>query len=214
MWIQIVLGSALGVFLTFIINVIYEKRKMPKLILKCADKPHEDADYSKESPARHARFLGVDLINESPSPVAQRFFMRHTAENCTGHITFQDEQGDPLFSTILMPIRWASSTDFALCVTTEDGQRSWWIMSSPAEKTVNLAPGNSGRIVIAAKFDDDTECYGWTRDNLVKGWRNPDWKISKEKCKATVFIDSGGRQIKKQFTVINPGTRKQFTLKT
>ena len=113
-----ILEIVLGAIISIIITVFIEWLRKPKLIFHIG-KP-SDRSY-ETSPAKEARFLGIELINE-PLPKIFRWLQRNTAVQCHGTIEFYHLDGQNVFSRS-MPIRWSSSPEpvpMAISVGSQD----------------------------------------------------------------------------------------------
>jgi len=178
------------------------------------EEPPYDGDYNN-APAKKARFVRVHLLNK-PMPKLLSWLGRNAAMNCNGSIQFHHiDDGAPIF-TRSMPLRW-SGTDEPISNQVLQNGRMVQIFDPAkynAASTRNCFPGRRETIDIAARFDDEDECYGWSNENylLGKGWRNEDWKLVKGRFLVTVTVDSAGEKVVGAFKLENSVGRKDFRL--
>lgn len=189
-----------------------EYLRKPKLSLRIA--PPTDMDYQGK-PARSARFLGVEVLN-APLPWFARWMIRNAALQCHGHITFHHlNDGQNIFGRS-MPIRWSSAPEPVPMILTSGYQQI--VITDPARFTmsprVDIYPGESERLDVAAKFDDDRCCYGWSNENYfsVPLWRNPDWELPPGRYLVRVIVVSAGEKCSGVFRLINDVGRQDFRL--
>jgi hypothetical protein len=208
--------TALGAIIALVIAAIFDVLRRPALRISLAKS--NDVEYLPvtNKPARHARYLGLDLINERP-PRWAFWVSRLTAVECRGTITFHHLQdGQPVFERA-MPIKW-SGRGGAVRPIIIRGKEPWgWILTpgsyDPGAVTDINADGNA-RLDVAAKFDDDDECYGWTAENELSNplWRNPSWRLREGRYLVRVQIRAANAVGDGVFRLVNDVPRNNFRL--
>jgi hypothetical protein len=207
------LSAFLGALLSLCVSIIIESQRKPKLSIKI-EEPPTDVDYSNR-PANKARFLRVRLSNRA-MPRFLRWLGRNAAIHCHGEIQFYHQNnGAPVFSKP-MPIRWASSDEPLSLQVSSDGQPNWLFDPSKFNAAFyqDCHAGSQEPIDVAARFDNDTDCYGWTNDNYLqnKGWRNPDWRLPNDRFLVTITVHSSGEKVVGVFELENSVGIQDFRL--
>ena len=205
-------GAFLGALLSLLVSIFIEYQRKPKLGFTI-EYPPFDGTYS--APAKNARFVRVLLCNRSMSK-RLRWLGRDAALNCNGDIQFHHLiDGAPVFSRP-MPIRWTRSDEPISYQALQDGQMAqiFDLAKYNAAFRRNCYPGSKEAIDVAARFDDDEECYGWSNETYLpgKGWRNEDWKLPKGRYLVTVTVYSAGEKVAGAFKLENSVGRKDFRL--
>jgi len=206
-------GAFLGALLSILASIYIEFKRKPKLHLEIEDPP-SDRTFSPPQP-RNARFVRVQLCND-PMPRPLRWLGREAAMHCNGHIQFHHfADGAPVFSKP-MPIRWAGSDEPLSFYPMPSGPPVSMLDQAKYNAAFyrNCYPGTSEPIDVAARFDDDEECYGWSNESYRrgKGWRNPDWRLQKERYLVTVTVLSSGETVSSVFQLENSVGRLDFRL--
>jgi hypothetical protein len=205
--LEVVLGAIVAILLTIWIEYV----RKPKLELRVA-RP-TDIDYQSH-PANAVRFLAVELTNK-PLPRPLKWMIRNAALQCHGTITFNHLDGQNLFGRG-MSIRWSGSPEPVALQFTVGNQHI--MFADPARFTLaskmDIYPGESERLDIAAKFDDDTECYGWSNENYFSdpAWRHPQWKLPSGRYLVKVTVISSGEKCTGIFRLINDVARQDFRI--
>jgi hypothetical protein len=204
-------GAFVGAVLSVLFVVYLEYTRKPKLRL-VIETPPTDADYA-DKPARHARFVRVRLQN-LPMRKAFRWLGRSGAMQCHGDVQFcHFEDGGPIFARP-MPIRWAGDDPISYHVA--NGQIV--PLFDPAKYQAafyrDVYPGESRPIDVAGRFDDESECYGWSNETYLpnRGWRNPDWKLPRGRYLVIVTVYSAGDECSGVFQLENSVGIKDFRL--
>lgn len=65
---------------------------------------------------------------------------------------------------------------------------------------------------VAAKFDDEEECYGWSNDSYIYGWRNKNWKLPQGHYLVSVVVLSTAKTFSEIFKLENATNNKEFLL--
>lgn len=205
--LEVVLGAVVAIMIT----VWVESLRKPRLSLEIG-KP-SDIAYDKR-PAKNARFLGLELANK-PLPKIFRWLQRGAALQCHGMIEFYHLDGQNVFGRS-MPIRWSGSPEPAPMLISAGEQRI--ILTDPARFTlaprIDVYPGESERLDISAKFDDEADCYGWSNENYFSNpiWRSPNWKLPSGRFLVKVTIFTAGEKFSGLFRLINDVPRKDFRI--
>ena len=206
------LGAFIGAALSLLLSIFIENQRKPNLYFKIEDPPI-DRIYPS-SPAKNVRFVRVQLWNRA-MPDWLRWLGRNAAQHCNGEIQFHHtKDGSPIFSKP-MPLRWAGA-DEPISHQIVDG--SVVQLFDPAKYNAasrrNCYPGSKETIDIAARFDNDDECYGWSNENYLpgRGWRNKDRELPKGKYLVSVLILSAGEKVLGVFALENTVSREHFRL--
>jgi hypothetical protein len=207
------IGAFAGALLSLVISVYIEYQRKPKLYFEIEEPPHEHTFSS--GPVQEARFLRVNLCNRA-MPQWLRWLGRNAAMQCEGNIQFYHmDNGAPVFSKP-MPIRWAGSDEPLSFHVLPDGQVGPIFDPSKynAISRRNCFPGSKETIDVAARFDNDEECYGWCNENYLpaKGWRNGDWRLAKGRYITKVTVLSAGEKVSEVFQIENSVAKKHFRL--
>jgi len=206
--VEVVLGAIIAIATT----IYLENLRKPKLELRIA--LHKDVPYSSRYPAAEARFLYLELINK-PMPWWARWMSRDVAMQCHGTINFCDYDGQNIFDRA-MPIRWSRSPEPVPMRGVVDGKQIE--IFDPAllnlVRRVDVYPGQPEPLDVAARFDGDDECYGWSNESYFSDppWRNPRWKLPSGCYLVHVSIDWAGEKCTGTFRLMNDGTRQEFQL--
>jgi len=214
----VVLQIVVGALITIGIVVFVEYFRKPRLKLTIA-KP-VDVPYTNRL-ANKARYLGLMVENEQ-LPRFVRWLSRSVAIHCYGTITFHHLDGQNVFGRS-MQIRWSSSPE-PLPI---QGFISHWQTNWPQAKMeifdpiralpdlyMDIYPGESEGLDVAARFDDDPECYGWCNDNYFSKppWRNSSWKLDSDRYLVKVEVTSAGVRCIAFFRLINDVPINDFRL--
>jgi len=207
------LGAFIGALLTLVISIYIEYQRKPKLYFEIEDPPVENT--YPAAPAKEARFARVHLCNRAMSKWF-RWLGRSAAMQCGGHVQFYHlDNGAPVFSRP-MPIRWAGSDEPLSFQMLPNGQLAQLFDPSKYNAAFrrDCFPGGKETVDIAARFDNDEECYGWCNEAYLpgKGWRNPDWKLPKGRYFVRVVVLSAGEKVSDVFQLENSVARQHFRL--
>jgi len=207
------IGAFLGALLSLLISVYIEYQRKPKLFFTIEDPP-VDITY-QSAPAKEARFVRVQLWNRA-MPGLLRWLGRDAAMHCHGEIQFYHiDDGAPVFSRA-MPIRWAGSDEPLSYQVLPNGKVAQ--LFDPAKYNAafrrNCYPGSKETIDVAARFDAENDCYGWSNENYLpgRGWRNKDWKLPKGRYLVKVTVHSSGDKVSDVFKLENSVARQHFRL--
>jgi hypothetical protein len=205
-----ILNTFIGAVLAILTTITVEWFRKPALRLHIAQ-PH-DNDYSGRpgSPAQKARFLYLTVRNLS-LPWLVRWMSRNPATDVWGIISFHHiDDGQDVFGRS-MPIRWSGSTEPPIAVAGGVVIDSEWLRLLHRR---DIQPGEEENMDVAARFDDDRPCYGWSNENYFSNplWRNPRWELGPGRYIVRVEIRSSGQKFMDCFRLCNEGTRDSFRL--
>lgn len=206
-------GAFIGALLSLFISIFIEFQRKPKLYFEIESPPH-DATYKNQDPCT-ARFVRVFLHNKRIGKWLT-WVGRDIAMQCSGEIQFHHiSDGTRVFSKS-MPIRWTGSDEPLTPQILPDGRIGFLfdITKYSAAFRRDIFPDLKEGIDIAARFDDDVDCYGWSNDSYLpgKGWRNPDWRLPRGRYLVTVRVKSSGETTKAAFQLENDVNRDNFRL--
>ena len=210
-----VAGILLGAILSIITTIIVEFQRKPKLNIRIAE-PSDD-HYSNH-PAQRARFLGVDIENK-PLPLVFRWLSRNTAPQCSALLTFYHLDEQRVFSASMVG-RWSGSPEpvppIAISgenITIKNVTISF-DLSAAAFLRRDIFPGNLERLDVAARFDNDNECYGWNSEAYFSKpqWRNPKWQLQPGRYIVRVEVNTSGEKTTELFRLCNDVSIEDFRL--
>lgn len=204
-----VLWTLVGAIISIITTLFIDYLRKPKLDLTIA--PPSDRQYSNR-PASAVRFLGV-MVRNKPLPKYLQLLSRNVAQYCHGDISFHHLDGQNIFGRT-MEGRWSSSPEPAYLQLKFN--ENIIQISDPSKITtlIDIPPGEEKWIDIAAKFDDENDCFGWNNQSYFSEplWRNSDWKLERGRYLVSVKIISAGEVSSKMFRLINDVSRNSFRL--
>lgn len=164
--------------------------------------------------ARRARFLNVRVENREPRRWL-RWLSRHAALVCEADVRFLhlEDQRDVFGKA--MPGRWSGWPE-PLAFVGRIGEQAIELVNpyfmSPQFRRIDIYSGAPGSLDIAVRFDDDSECYGWTTENYNKRWKNPDWKLSAGRYLVRVNVRADAAQASAGFLLVNDTAIGNFRL--
>jgi hypothetical protein len=84
------------------------------------------------------------------------------------------------------------------------------------ESRVDIYPGEDWKLDIAAKFDNEPECYGWSNLSYFSEpkWRNPDFKLNRGRYLVNVTVVSGSQRCNRTFRLINDVRQSDFRVES
>lgn len=205
-----ILNTLLGAVLAILTTIAVEWFRKPALRLQIAEL--HDNDYSGRaiSPAQKARFLYLAVRNIS-LPWILRWMARNPATDVWGTITFHHvDDGQDVFGRS-MAIRWSGSTEPPRAAAGGVVIDAEWLRSLHRR---DIQPGEEELMDVAARFDDDRSCYGWSNENYFSNpqWRNPRWELGPGRYIVHVDIRSSGQKFVDYFRLCNESTRDSFRL--
>jgi len=218
------LGIIIGGFITIATAIGVEFLRKPRLGIRLCS-PH-DLKYNDPipRPARRMKILNVEVLNKE-LPLIARWMSRNPAIQCHGTISFHHLDGQNIFGRV-MEIRWGRAPEpVARQIVIRPDELSdrivpkAWIISL-VDPIVSLMqsrdvfPGESETINVAAKFEEEAECYGWCNDNYFSEpiWRNPSWRLRHDRFLVRVTIVSSGDKSTAVFRLMNDVAIDDFRL--
>lgn len=213
-----IIGVVLGGIITILTVIYVENLRKPKRGLIIANS--HDKEYGQDHPAnkfvgvKKVRYLGISLMNKPPS-WWQRWISRNAALQCRGFITFHHLDGQNIFGRA-MPVRWSFTPEPLPLTGIINGTQIK--IFDPArfnlESRIDIYPGEIHRLDVAARFNDEDECYGWKIENYFSDppWRNPRWKLSAQRFLIKVTVVSSGDKCTGVFRLINDVPQDAFRI--
>jgi hypothetical protein len=215
MWWEIIVGSIIGAIFSVAITAFFERLRRPSLSMRIEKVPM--ADYTQMNlprPAKKAQFLYVALVNNDLKGLEKWFSTRDAALDCHGVISFHRMDGTNIFGRNMV-LRWINLPEPIPEIIVIDGKKGTWFDSRKVEHNyrINVNPGEEELFNIAARFDGEDDCYGWSNQSYLEPlWRNPDWKLSHGCFLVRVKITSSGNTCEGLFRLINDIPMKDFRL--
>ena len=140
---------------------------------------------------------------------------RNPALQCHGNITFHHLDGQNIFGRSMV-LRWAGAPEpNPLRVQIGNIQG---LVFDPVRIThiqkMDIYPGESAEIDIAARFDNEPECYGWSNESYFSNppWRTMAWRLMRDRYIVKVSVLSSGETISGLFRLINDVGQEDFRL--
>ncbi|OIP32311.1 MAG: hypothetical protein COW04_00395 [Deltaproteobacteria bacterium CG12_big_fil_rev_8_21_14_0_65_43_10] len=206
-----IFGAVLGSIIAALITIYIEVLRKPCLQLQVV--PPVDMSFNGQ-PANRMRSVRVRLINR-PLPRWVGWMYRNPALQCHGNITFHHLDGQNIFgrSMILRWVRAPEPNPLRIQIGHEQG-----LVFDPVRIThiqkMDIYPNESEVIDIAARFDNEPECYGWSNESYfsVPLWRTPSWRIETGRYIVKVNVLSSGKTISALFRLINDVGQTDFRL--
>jgi len=209
----IIVSVVLGALIALGVTISTEHLRKPKLELRISQ--HTEGAY-EDRPAKRARFLHLELVNHPP-PWWAVWMLRSAAVQCHGTISFHHLDGQDVFGRT-MAVRWSGLPEPVPIRLTLNGMEGVVIdpvrLSGPSR--VDVHPGENEVFDVAARFDDEDECYGWSNESYFSDpkWRNPRWKLGKGRYIVKVAITSAGEKVIGLYRLINDVPQSDFKLAT
>jgi hypothetical protein len=122
---------------------------------------------------------------------------RSAALQCRGRITFHHLDGQDVFGRA-MEVRWAGSPQpIASQILDPDTQEVCFVIQDfarIADSRVDVYPGEEELLDVAARLDNEADCYGWNNESYLYAWRTPRWKLQPGRYLVKVVVSSSGQQ--------------------
>jgi hypothetical protein len=206
--VEVVIGAVIAICITIAI----ENLRKPKLVLAIGI-PVDNAYTGR--PAQDVRFLLVKCENR-PLPWFARWMSRNAALQCHGTVSFHHLTDGQNYFGRSMPIRWSGSSE-PTPIEVHIGNARGVIIDPQrlsTESRVDIYPGEDWKLDVAARFDADAECYGWSNYSYFSNpvWRNPDWRLPAGRYLVKVTVISAGQRCELIFRLINDTQRRDFRL--
>jgi hypothetical protein len=140
---------------------------------------------------------------------------RNAALQCHGLVSFYHLDGQNVFGRT-MPIRWSESPE-PVPLQLQIGEYRGVVIDPQrltTDSRVDIYPGESCRLGVAARFDDEPECYGWSNLNYFSNplWRHQDWKLATGRFLIKVTVVSAGEKCTGIFRIVNDVSRKDYRI--
>jgi hypothetical protein len=164
-------------------------------------------------PATDLRTLCVKLSNKI-LPAWARWTLRAPALQCRAAITFHRSDNKQDIFGRAMEGRWTDSPQPTVLQSSPEAPRIWII---PEPRTIVVYPGESARLDIAVRVNDDENSYGFNDEafSCTPTWRNPNWKLSQGTYLVKVVVTSSGQQCARWFSLANSApSRTAFRLES
>lgn len=195
----------LGGLASFLATLVAERLKRPRLVGEVLQPL--DVDYSKGPlrQAKVARFLQIRITNRDLPPWL-RWLGRNAALFCSGTIDFETASGEAVFSHS-MPLRWSGTPEPVPMRIEIDGSKGVIFdhFRAHLEQKVDIPAGESRTLDVAAQFDGETECYGWSNEAYlpVPCWRNQGRRMNTGTFRVAVTILHLGGKMRLACELIN-----------
>jgi hypothetical protein len=196
----VVIGATISIFITVTVARLYR----PSLRLSIEEPPC-DILYEEGRPARRSRYLRLLLLNEALPWWARFWTIRSSAQQCRAEIFFYELDGIPIGQP--MPGRWAGSPQpIPLPIADAQGRVVLQLLDigkMTSESRIDAYPGNKEELDVAARFDDEQDCYGWNNEAYSHNWRNPKWKLARRDYLVKAVVTSSGGKCKGVYRLSN-----------
>jgi hypothetical protein len=206
-----ILNLILGAIVAILTTILIEYVRKPKLFLTIS--PPVDIQYP-HAPAKEVRFLGVVLHN-APMNRMFKWMLREAAQQCFGAVSFHHLDGQSVFGRS-MQARWSGSPEPIATRFSIDGKEVAFVDGFRFTQLgkMDVFPGSGEKMDIAARFDNEAECYGWSNQNYFSDpvWRSPDWRLPAGRYLVKVTVVSSGEKLSKLFRLVNDVGRNDFRL--
>ncbi len=209
----VALSIVLGGLITILTAIGVEYFRRPKLRLAIEDPP---LDRLLPDAKKMRRQLRLILHNESLS-YGFGWMQRAAAIQCRGEITFHHlNDGQNIFGRVTA-VRWANSPEpIASQIMSLDDKVQFYIQDftrTSTESRIDVYPGEEQPLDVAVRFDGEVDCYGWNNDSYFYNWRNPNWKLGRDRFLVKVVITSSGQKCTGIFRLVNDvDSRTDFRL--
>jgi len=203
----------LGAFISVLVTALIEWLRKPRFSVTLEDPPF-DASYPDDSPAQRVRYLRVNVTNRQ-LPWWFCWMSRNAALQCEADVTFLRLDGQRMFVKP-MPGRWADLPEPIPLVGEVGGQplRLYDPNITKELRHLDIYPGQPRLLDVAARFDTDQECHGWTEANYSSEprWRNPGWKLPAGVYLVKINVNADAVTISSAFRLINDVSIENFRL--
>jgi hypothetical protein len=216
---EVIVSWILGALAAMGIAMLVEWLRKPKLLIT-VEIPPLDWEYLPGRPVQRARYVRVIVENRQPQSFL-RWIRRDAALQCEGEVTFFRLNGQNFFGRP-MPGRWVDSPEppAPTMAGTMGGQPitlhnpSLWNVMAWELRRIDIYPGRPRLLDVAARFDGDAECYGWTNANYFSepAWRNPEWRLPGGLYLVRVKVDADSGTVSKTFLLTNDTPVQSFRL--
>lgn len=206
-----IFGVVLGAIIAILVTIALEILRKPNLCFEII--PPKDMEFNNQ-PANRMRAVCLKLVN-SALPKWARWMSRNPALQCHGNITFHHLDGQNIFGRSMV-VRWAGAPEpnpLRIQIGNLEGSVFDPVRITQMQK-MDIYPGESAEIDIAARFDDEPECYGWSNDSYFSNppWRTVEWCLPPNRYIVKVTIFSSGETFSKNFRLINDVGQQDFRI--
>ena len=178
--------------------------------------PPSDSHYEDGRPAVRARFVRVRVTNRLGAQWTRRWAPRDIAMQCRASVRFlsQATGENPLERTLEM--RWAGTPEPVPIPVVIGGMRGYIAdmskMTAPQRRDIH--PGRSELLDVAARFDNDDECYAWNNESYFSEprWRNGNLMLPQGLYLVDMTVETSSARCERTFLLRNDGTRDGFSL--
>jgi hypothetical protein len=146
---------------------------------------------------------------------------REPALRCHASIRFRHLDGRSVFSRP-MEGRWVNSPQpaaveaFGTMAGLDGDQPIKLHIVDDARLTlvsrIDVHAGETQELDIAARFDEDQECYGFNNESYFRRWRNSEWRLDTGEYLVEVTVVSSGQICTGLFRLINRVRSEDFRL--
>ena len=107
--------------------------------------------------------------------------------------------------------RWSASSEPPRALASGENVDLAWLRS---HNRMDIPVGENETVDIAARFDDDKVCYGWSNENyfIEPPWRNRRWEQPEGRYIVRVEIRTTGLKFIQYFRLCNEGPLDSFRL--
>lgn len=214
---QTLIGVFLGGLLSIVTTLLTEYFKIPKLSIVIRENIPMRI-YGKDKPAQQAKFLQVQLWNKPPNKIQRlinKWVKLKAAMHCHGEIQFYHrDDGSPVFQNP-MRLRWAGAEDHVFHQTSDGKLVEVWDVSKISSSYWRTCyPEKVETIDVAVRFDNDTQCYGWTTESMLNNplWRKPHLRLSSGRYLVKIIIRTELKEISEVFKLENTSSIENFRL--
>ena len=200
----------LGVIIAIAFTIFIENLRKSKL--QIINISFIDKEYTNKYPAQNARFLVVEIQNK-PLPKFVKWMSRNPALHCHGYVSFHYMDGQNIFGRN-MQLKWSDQPLPTTLWIQTNNEKIGISNFQSSFNTIDAFVGEKYKLDVAAKFDEDSECYGWTYENEFSDplWRNKNWKLKEGQYLVHITIISSGEKCEEIFRLINSIQRTDFRL--
>jgi hypothetical protein len=155
------------------------------------------------------------MVHNNALPWPFRWMARNTASFTTAIVSFHHLDGQNFFGRH-MTGRWSGSPEpvSSLIVLGNQHGQLWDIGRLTAPQRMDIPVGTAEPVDIAARFDNDQDCYGWNNEGYFSEprWRNPQWRLPHARFLVHVVVRSQGETVEGTFRLVNDVARNDFRL--
>jgi hypothetical protein len=205
------LDVIIGAIVAIGVAIWIESRRRPRLQLRI-ETPPDGHTFPIGAPAANGRFARILLFNK---PLW--WMVREAAIQCHATVRFRHLNGQEVPGGT-MEGRWAGSPEpVAPSLVDNDGQQIGSLVDfalMTRASRIDVHPGDTEALDIAARFDNDLECYGWNNEAYFSypRWRNPRRRLARGSYLVDVTVRSSGRTRSGHYVLMNDGPRTSFRL--